>query len=216
MSPLVTASAVFLLITSAVVAPPPCGDVNEPAKVCGGVKMPKNCCGDLVCGAAGVCVEASQPPPTPNPPPPTPNPPSSSGCPATFSVDCISWSEEGGNCQALHAVVRLRDDAGQPVNGADVQVDPNFNISGGGNDNIRTTTASLSTNYQGEIPLFCGSDPLPFEGTTAAYCWQQGMVGAEYSIEVIDITWPDCPNAMWIPNVSTDLSTYTFTGEECS
>jgi hypothetical protein len=52
-------------------------------------------------------------------------------CPVSYSVDCISWSEEGGTCQALHAIGRLRDNLGQPVIGANVEVTANRRISGG-------------------------------------------------------------------------------------
>jgi hypothetical protein len=139
-------------------------------------------------------------------------------CPVSYSVDCISWSEEGGTCQALHAIVRLRDDQNQPVIGANVEVTANRRISGGKKQGkyVRQTAVELSTNYQGEIDGFCDTtDPLPFAGTTAAFCWQQA-VQAPYIITVVDIVWPACPNALWVQDPATDTSTYTFTGQACS
>jgi hypothetical protein len=139
-------------------------------------------------------------------------------CPTSYSVDCFSWSEEGGQCQALHAVVRLRDNAGLPVIGANVEVIANRPISGGKKQGkyVRTTSATLSTNYQGEVDVMCTADPLPYQGTTAAFCWQQGLVGFAYQITVVAISWPACPNAVWTPDPAQDVDIYTFTGQACS
>jgi hypothetical protein len=143
-------------------------------------------------------------------------------CPTSFSVDCISFSEDGGQCQSLHAVVRLRDNRGQPVLGATVRITPTpvfqaVKKRGKQPESYSSTTSdTVWRTYQAEVDAQCNADLAPYQGTTTEFCWQKAIVGGLYQITVVGIDWPACPNASWTRNVARDVATYTFTGQACT
>jgi hypothetical protein len=112
-------------------------------------------------------------------------------CPTQLITDCIAWTIAGGQCQSLHFVIRIRDQLGNPVNGASVSAIPSVKTSGK-QQNVRVTAST--TGYTAAINGQCPADPFPYSGTTPAWCWQQASAQL-YTANVIGITLPGCPAA---------------------
>ena len=132
-------------------------------------------------------------------------------CPTELITDCISWTVNGGTCQALHGIVRVRDETGSPVLGADVAFDWTgpTKVSGGPKNKKVTTTATLSSSYTSGLDAQCADDPDPYGGTTAAICWQKTKEDV-YSITVTDITLDGCPSAAFNALGQENYSTFSF------
>ena len=130
-------------------------------------------------------------------------------CPATVTTNCVSWALAGGNQQSLHATIRIRDENGNPVNGAEVMFTPDQpkgKVAGQNKYGVDDTTSTTSSSYQDEIDAQCPTDADPYSGTTSAICWQKIYSGV-YSIEVTNVIVPGCSGTTF--DATNNLWTYT-------
>lgn len=191
-----------LLLLKASCAPPSCAGDDQEARECGAPRgFPRKCCAGLKCLDGVKCGTPSD------------GGGDETNCPSKLLSDCISWTISGGRCQALHYIIRIVDEHGVPVNGAQVKymtATPTGRILG---PNTKVTSAGLFSSYVDDMPKYCDSDEA--DGTIDAVCFQKASVGF-YNAQVLDVTFPGCESTYFDPlNSPVTYSEFEYRGRGC-